>query len=363
MGNDFWGLDKRYVLVHGKKCKFRKLKLKLNKKNIKSMLDVIGLSNLTDLRELELKENDIKKIEGLEALTHLEKLDLWGNEITEIEGLDNLRNLKELNLSFNNIHEIKGLNNLKRLEHLELYSNRITEMKGLEKLENLYFLNLGSNQISEIKGLNHLGKNQKAKIKNNPLSIHLKEFKFLSLDYNKITKIEGIESLKDTLYSLDLSHNPLVNLKGLEILENLKVLNIPDIEIFSKEKYNKKSYNSYEGLILQDIIRYCKRKYGSNNQENKEDQGKEASENGKKNVEVDLTVTDPYEFINNLGKKVFRDYKISRNTSYNEIHDIYRELCTLIHPDKSKYISNKKIMQDLNVAFQKIKKEKNGYYE
>ena len=52
---------------------------------------------------------DISEIEGLSELTNLKALILRYNQITEIKGLENLNNLQELDLSENKIKEIKGL--------------------------------------------------------------------------------------------------------------------------------------------------------------------------------------------------------------------------------------------------------------
>ena len=85
-------------------------------------------------RKYEIKNNtldlhgrfveDITDIEGLDQLTNLKILNLKTNEIRVIRGLDNLKNLRELYLSYNGISEIQGLDNLTNLEVLDISNPR-----------------------------------------------------------------------------------------------------------------------------------------------------------------------------------------------------------------------------------------------
>lgn len=108
--------------------------LSLRGLGIKSILEIKGLKDLTDLKRLDLSENNIVKIEGLENLIKLEELILEDNFIYFINGLDTLVNLKELNLKNNEIVEITGLNNLKKIINLNLDGNNIPD-KICRKLE------------------------------------------------------------------------------------------------------------------------------------------------------------------------------------------------------------------------------------
>ena len=73
-----------------------------------------NLSNLgATLRELELYDNQISKLENLESLVNLEILDVSHNRIRKIEGLENLTKLKKLYLVSNKINKIENVSHLK----------------------------------------------------------------------------------------------------------------------------------------------------------------------------------------------------------------------------------------------------------
>lgn len=67
-----------------------------------------------------------------------------------------LSNLRHLDLSNNNICVIDNLQNFVQLEVLQLQSNSIYEISNLDKLKRLRILNLRNNMISIIKGISSL---------------------------------------------------------------------------------------------------------------------------------------------------------------------------------------------------------------
>ena len=144
--------------------------------------EIISLKNDKDEdnKEILLKEFN-KKYDLNIKDTKIDKLDLNGKEIGN-EGLEylskiNFRELKELNLKDNNISDIKMLEKIKvdKLETLDLSQNEISNINVFEKIKfrKLKYLYLFDNNISDIKVLE--------KIKFDKLEI-------LDLKYNKIDK-------------------------------------------------------------------------------------------------------------------------------------------------------------------------------
>ncbi len=158
---------------------------------IKSLKDIEGLENLTDLQGLILNSNEISRIEGLDALASLEFLSLANNKVAKIEGLNKLTFLKSLNLANNQVARIEGLTLLPRLEHLYLDRNKIPKIEGLDALVNLKEIFLGYNQIARLEGL--------AKLVN---------LEFFSLVNNRIAAIEGLGTLAK-LSRCNLDGNPI----------------------------------------------------------------------------------------------------------------------------------------------------------
>jgi Leucine-rich repeat (LRR) protein len=112
-----------FVRVHGIKFDVMETEnvLTLNlSKFIKSINEIEGLGDLTNLQNLNLEGNPIVKIEGLDTLTNLQRLSLGETHITKIEGLDNLTNLQGLDFIYNHITKIEGLENLTRQQEFFL---------------------------------------------------------------------------------------------------------------------------------------------------------------------------------------------------------------------------------------------------
>ncbi|MHA1254608.1 MAG: leucine-rich repeat domain-containing protein [Promethearchaeota archaeon] len=178
--------------------------------------------------------SDINEIEGLEKLTNLKKLDLSNNNITEIKGLEKLTNLSNLNLSTNNISEIKGLETLGNLRFLRLTNNHIKEINGLDNLTNLMTLFLDRNQITEIKGITKLTK-----------------LNALYLAGNDIPEIKGIENLKN-LKRLDLGKTPKVQREMVKKMEN-QGLHLKDQRFFEKRQ-GKRVMGYFIAVLILDLI-------------------------------------------------------------------------------------------------------------
>ena len=193
------------------------VKIVINGQPTKKLSDIIGLGDLTELKHLDLRGNQIEEIDFMENFPKLKYLHLDENQITEIKGLDNLKSLIVLELSKNNISKIKGLDSLSNLSYLALQDNNITRIEGLENLENLYELNLGANQISKIEGLEN---------QNN--------LKTLYLYNNQIATLEGVENLKN-LYFIDLRNN-IISKNEKNVLNIKKRLNI----LYSELSLNNK---------------------------------------------------------------------------------------------------------------------------
>ena len=91
-----------------------------------------------NLRELDLSNNDIEKIENLHTLKKLRVLNLSSNKITRIEGISSLKYLEVLNLSNNLIEEIPAII-VKNINLAELYlaNNNIAKKNSINNLKNL----------------------------------------------------------------------------------------------------------------------------------------------------------------------------------------------------------------------------------
>lgn len=96
-----------------------------------------------------LEHMNLLKINCLWPLSNLKQLNLSDNAIKRIENLDSLVHLEDLNLSFNEISKLENLQTLTKLRKLSLYSNRIKVLENLENLKDIKILNLGANCIDD----------------------------------------------------------------------------------------------------------------------------------------------------------------------------------------------------------------------
>ncbi len=112
------------------------------------------------------------------------------------------------------IAEIEGLGELTKVKSILLNNNQIAKIEGLDRLpSSLFTLALDNNRITKIEGLYKLSNLQD-----------------LILDHNRITKIEGLDSLRG-LNSLSLSYNQAPKIEGLDTLLGLKRLKLDHNQI------------------------------------------------------------------------------------------------------------------------------------
>lgn len=125
----------KVVTIKGTKYYVKDNTLDLSKSGIRSIIEIEGLENLSTLKKLKLKDNQIKEIRGLQYLSELEELDLNDNQIKEIDGLEHFKNLKKLYLRNNQIKELRRLEHLTNLQHLDLRENPIRSVRERHLIE------------------------------------------------------------------------------------------------------------------------------------------------------------------------------------------------------------------------------------
>ncbi|RZQ69671.1 TIR domain-containing protein [Porphyromonas gingivalis] len=189
------------------------------------------------LKILDLRDNQLRKLEGLERLTSLTKLILWRNQINKLEGLDRLTSLTWLDLSGNQLIKLEGLDHLTSLRGLDLSGNQLIKLEGLDHLTFLRGLDLSGNQISKLEGLDSLTSLTGLNLRGNQISkleglASLTSLTWLYLSCNQISKLEGLNALT-SLAELYLSDNQISNLEGLKDLTQLQDLDVSGNDIQS----------------------------------------------------------------------------------------------------------------------------------
>lgn len=200
----------------------------------------ILISDLNNIKRLDIKGNDIQKLSGIENFKKLEFLNIAGNpindmsilsklpklealiigyadpgtnkpyvnELIDLTTLADLTKLKILHLAYyNGIKKIENpdisvLSNLKNLTSLVLVWNNIEDISPISKLKNLKSLVLSSNKIKDLTPLAGLTRLIRLSLDGNnitdisPLS-NLSNLRALYLSWNQISNIDALSNLKE----------------------------------------------------------------------------------------------------------------------------------------------------------------------
>ncbi len=212
--------------------------------------DLSGIEKLTNLKQLNLCGNELKDISELKNLANLESIDLSHNEISDISTLKNLTNLKKLNLGNNKVRDVSALSNLTNLQELNLgyisyhgfetpdpeaNYNEIGDISTLKNLTNLQTLNLGYTKIKDISGLKGLSNLKTLNLSSNQISD-------ISSVVNELNELKELSNLSD----LNLSTNEISDISELNKLTNLKTLNLDGNKI--------RNINTLKGLNNLQIL-------------------------------------------------------------------------------------------------------------
>ena len=266
--------------------------LNISKNNLKDLNsdDTITskICNLINLTYLDLSHNYLKYTNGLNKLINLKDLNLYDNMIKKLDGiygfdeekpeLCGFKNLRVLNLGQNNefnnsyISGIANLDTLATLKRLDFSQNNNKWIVNyIKKLKDIEYLNLEGNQITTLigKGFEDLTGLKEINLYNNSVTDISPLFSIESLEKviaqkNNIESLEGIlnennELVWKNLKYLDIAFNSIntdleINRKILNILCNksndktlaLNYENITDITQLPHYDSNGNAYVTYE---------------------------------------------------------------------------------------------------------------------
>jgi hypothetical protein len=178
-----------------------------------AVTSLVGIQNLTGLRQLVLTNHALTDIGPLASLTNLDTLSLTVGNLTpptlsDIGPISALTGLSYLNLNNTNaIADLRPLQGLSRLSALHIRFNSIADLAPLSGLTSLTRLNLAGNAIEDV----------------SPLA-GLTNLTWMAINYNSIRDISPLSSLTNVGGTLWLLNNELTDLAAIGRMSGIQRL-------------------------------------------------------------------------------------------------------------------------------------------
>ncbi|XP_078538030.1 volume-regulated anion channel subunit LRRC8C-like isoform X1 [Lissotriton helveticus] len=176
-----------------------------------AMLDVAGTLSQLTIHNEGARFHSLSSLKKFYSLTHLRLLDCKLDRIPS--SIFSLTNMKEIDLTNNNLislEELASCQHLKKLSCLKLSENRITSIPSIiEKISTITTLQVNNNMISDL----------------NPSICNLKELSHLDISYNALEMIPQEIGQLQKLEYFNASHNNISDLPAeLFTCTNLQTL-------------------------------------------------------------------------------------------------------------------------------------------
>ncbi|XP_028830393.1 volume-regulated anion channel subunit LRRC8E [Denticeps clupeoides] len=179
--------------------------------------------SLTNLQELDLRENKLTTVEEILSLQHCQRLTtlkLWHNVVVYIpEHISKLHSLETLDVSWNKIHRLPPrLCYLTRLRHLDVSHNQLTSLPAeIGILQSLHFFSAAFNSLESLPDELYSCKRLKTLLLGN------NSIAFLSSRVSGLAQLVHLELQGNRLDSLpqEIGDCPLLKLSGIMVEQSL----------------------------------------------------------------------------------------------------------------------------------------------
>ncbi|APH16212.1 leucine Rich Repeat family protein [Clostridium sporogenes] len=223
-----------------------------------SISDITALESSIYIRYLNLNKTEITTLEAIKKFEYIEKLYVSG---TKINTVPQLSSLLELDLSNCNINDISFINYLHNLTYLNVgklkyKSNILSNISFVSSLEKLEYLSIANTDVVNIDVLRNLINLRKLDI-TGCAKINTQVLNHVEIIGNEIVNFgdkvlereirELINNYSEPIYKrqlssitkLELSGRGIVDLQGLESMENLTYLDLSNNEISNIDSIKK----------------------------------------------------------------------------------------------------------------------------
>jgi Leucine-rich repeat (LRR) protein len=187
-------------------------------------------------KKLNLK--DSVTLNDLQRLTGIDELDVSNNEyIVTIEPLSQLVNLRTLNISRTSTTDLTPIRNLTELVTLNISNTEVEDLTPLKYSSNMTTLDLSNTRVNDISVIEKMPKLERLSVRGLSVSDYssistLTNLKEVDMKGSKIADLSPLENLTQ-LTLINASQTPITGLNPLKPLKNLTELNIDSTRINS----------------------------------------------------------------------------------------------------------------------------------
>ena len=223
-----------------------------------SISDITALENSIYIRYLNVNETEVTTLEVIKKFRYIEKLYISGTKINTVPQLSSLLELDLSNCNISDINFISYLNNLTYLNvgKLKYKSNILSDISFVSSLEKLEYLSIANTDVVNIDVLRNLVNLRKLDI-TGCAKINTQVLNHVEIIGNEVVNFgdkvlereirELINNYSEPIYKrqllsitkLELSGRGIVDLQGLESMENLTYLDLSNNEISNIDSIKK----------------------------------------------------------------------------------------------------------------------------
>nr|CDI52567.1 l domain-like protein [Melanopsichium pennsylvanicum 4] len=161
-----------------------------------------------ELQAIDLSKRRLESCVRLkEFLPALEEVDLQGNELSYLTGIP--ASVRVLNVLQNRLTSMASFGHLLHLEELNISNNQVSSLSHFSCLKHLHTLKADHNAISSLDGIDRI-----------------RSLVHVSLSSNRLKGVNLATTQWAGLESLDVSHNQLISIRGLSLMQRIKSLNL-----------------------------------------------------------------------------------------------------------------------------------------
>ena len=184
------------------------------------------LSELRDLKILDISNTSITNLGPISNVTFLEDLNLSNTQTTDIKFIKYADKLRALNISGTQIKEISELLNLKNLTVLKAEKTPIESFAVLNEFKNLKELQISDTEFNDVENIKELVSLEKLGLRNTKLInfsaiAQLVSLQYLDLFNTNISDLSPVSNLVQLVF-LEISNSSVADLNPLNKLDKLK---------------------------------------------------------------------------------------------------------------------------------------------